>query len=278
MRKRIRSLIATLPLMVLPAIAQTPPPRAPARQAAAKQVSTQGIPRAADGKPNFNGIWQSMNTANWDLEDHSAQAGPLVAAGAIGAEPAGLGIIEGSSTIPYKPEALKKRDENFKNRAKEDPEFRCYLPGVPRANYMPYPFQIVQSTGDMLFTYAYDNAARVVLMTKHRDAELDTWMGTSNGRWDGDTLVIDVTGFNGRAWLDRAGNFSSDSLHVVERYSMLDANTINYEATLEDSDAYTKPWKISFPLYRHREKNARLLHFQCVEFVEETLYGDLTRK
>ncbi|HEY7333576.1 MAG TPA: hypothetical protein VH639_01740 [Bryobacteraceae bacterium] len=241
-------------------------------------VLAQTIPRMADGKPNFNGIWQSMNTANWDLEDHSAQVGPVVAAGAIGAEPAGLGIIEGAGTIPYKSEALKKRNENFKNRAKEDPEIKCYLPGVPRATYIPYPFQITQTNGDILINYSYDTATRVVLMTKHRDAELDTWMGTNNGHWDGDTLVIDATGFNGRAWLDRAGNFAGDSLHVVERYRMLDANTIDYEATLEDPDTFTKPWKINFPLYRHREKNARLLQFQCVEFVEEFMYGDLSKK
>ncbi len=236
------------------------------------------LPRNFDGKPNFNGVWQAMNEANWDVEDHSAQAGPLPAAGAIGAAPAGLGIIEGASSIPYKPEARKQRDENFKNRAKEDPEAKCFLPGVPRAVYMPYPFQIIQAPGDMLINYAYDSATRVVYMTKNHKAELDTWMGTNNGHWEGDTLVIDVTAFNGRAWLDRSGNYGSDSLHVVERYTMLDANTIQYEATLEDPDTYTKPWKIGFPLYRHREKNARLLSFKCVEFAEEMMYGDLTRK
>jgi hypothetical protein len=152
------------------------------------------------------------------------------------------------------------------------------MPGVPRATYMPYPFEIVQSQNDILFSYSYDSATRVILMTKHRDAEVDTWMGTSNGRWEGDTLVIDVTGFNGRSWLDRAGNFASDSLHVVERYSMLDANTLNYEATIEDPEVFTKAWKISLPLYRHREKNARLLDFKCVEFVEEMMYGDLSKK
>ena len=261
LQKRIGYFTAIVPLIVV-----------------VQAAAAQGIPRMPDGKPNFNGIWQSMNTANWDVEDHSAQSGPIPAAGAIGAEPAGMGIIDGGSTIPYKAEALKKREENFKNRAKEDPEAKCYLPGVPRANYMPYPFQIVQSPGDILITYTYDNAARVVLMAKHRDAELDTWMGTNNGRWDGDTLVIDVTGFNGRAWLDRSGNFASDSLHVVERYTMLDANTINYEATLEDSGTYTKPWKISFPLYRHREKNARLAQFKCVEFAEEMMYGSPSKK
>jgi hypothetical protein len=145
-------------------------------------------------------------------------------------------VVEGGA-IPYKPEALAKQKENFANRLKLDPEVKCYMPGLPRATYMPYPFQIVQSQNDILFAYSYDSATRVVLMAKHRDAELDTWMGTSNGRWDGDTLVIDVTGFNGRAWLDRAGSFATDSLHVVERYSMLDANTLNHEATIEGAPA-----------------------------------------
>ncbi len=231
------------------------------------------------GKPNLNGIWQAMNTANWNLEDHPARQGPLTAAGAIGSEPGGFGLIEGSATIPYKPEALKQRNQNFKNRAKEDPEAKCFLPGVPRATYMPYPFQIVQSPGnDILLTYAYDSAMRLVAMNKPVKAELDTWMGTNNGRWEGDTLVIDAYAFNGRAWLDRSGNFASESLRVVERYTLQDANTIRYEATLEDADTFTKPWKISFLLYRHQERNSRLIYFRCVEFAEELMYGDLTRK
>jgi hypothetical protein len=227
----------------------------------------------SDGKPNLNGVWQAMTTAYWDLEDHSAQPGPVLQLGAIGAIPAGYGVVEGG-TIPYKSDALAKRKENFANRLKLDPEVKCYLPGVPRATYMPYPFQIVQSQNDFLISYEYDSAARLIYTTKHHDAELDTWMGTSNGKWEGDTLVIDVTGFNGRAWLDRSGNFATDTLHVVERYTMLDANTLNYEATLEDPAVFTRPWKISFPLYRHREKNARLLEFKCVEFVEDLVYTE----
>jgi hypothetical protein len=267
-RKGIRFLAAAAAAMLaVPVVAQTP----------ARPASAAGIPRLPDKKPNLNGIWQAMTTAYWDLEDHSAQAGPVVQLGAIGAIPAGMGAVEGGA-IPYKPEALAQKKANFANRLKLDPEVKCYMPGVPRATYMPYPFQIVQSQNDILFAYSYDSATRVILMAKHREAEVDTWMGTSNGRWDGDTLVIDVTGFNGRAWLDRAGNFASDTLHVVERYSMLDANTLNYEATIEDPAVFTRPWKISFLLYRHREKNARLLDFKCVEFVEDLLYGDLSKK
>jgi len=268
---RIRSkyLVAFIPFLMtaFPAVAQTP----------AAQRGVPAILRMKDGKPNLNGLWQAMTTAYWDLEAHPAQAGPVVQPGALLAIPAGLGVVEGGR-IPYKPEALAKKKEHLANRMKLDPEVKCYLPGVPRANYMPYPFQIIQSQGDILMAYSYDSATRVILMSKHREAEVDTWMGQSNGKWEGDTLVVDVTGFNGRAWFDRAGNFASDTLHVVERYSMLDANTLNYEATIEDPAVFTRAWKISLPLYRHRERNARLLDFKCVEFVEDLVYGDVDKK
>jgi hypothetical protein len=236
------------------------------------------IPRMPDGKPNLNGIWQAMTTAYWDLEDHPAEAGPVVALGAIGAIPAGYGVVEGGK-IPYKPAALAQRNENRANRLKLDPEIKCYMPGVPRAAYMPYPFQIFQSQAenDILFAYSYDAATRIIHLNKRHEADFDTWMGTNNGRWEADTLVIDVTGFNGRAWLDRAGNFTTDTLHVVERYTMADENMINYEATIEDPEIYTRAWKIRLPLYRHREPNARLLRFECVGFVEELMYGDISK-
>ena len=267
----IRHISCGVALIALSLAAQAP------GQTRAGRGGAPDIPRMPDGTPNLNGLWQAMTTAYWDLEDHSAQPGPVLQLGAIGAIPAGFGVVEGSA-IPYKPDALAKKKENFANRLKLDPEVMCYLPGVPRATYMQYPFQIVQSQNDFLISYEYDSAARLIYTTKHRDAELDTWMGTSNGKWEGDTLVVDVTGFNGRAWLDRSGNFATDTLHVVERYSMLDANTLNYEATLEDPAVFTKPWKITFPLYRRREKNARLLEFKCVEFVEDLVYGDTNKK
>lgn len=268
-RTRIWYLTAAIPLMLaLQGSAQTP----------ARRATTSGIPRMPDGKPNLNGIWQSMSAADWDLEDHSASASPVVAMGALGATPAGMGVIEGGGPIPYKPEALAKKKEYAAQRMKLDPEVLCYMPGIPRATYMPYPFEITQSNKDMLFAYSYDTATRIVLMQKHHDPDLDTFMGTANGHWEGDTLVIDVTGFNGRTWLDRMGDFTTDSLHVVERYSLMDANTMNYEATIMDPEIYTQPWKINLILYRHREKNARLLDFKCVEFVEDLIYGDLSKK
>ena len=235
------------------------------------------IPRMPDGKPNLTGLWQAITTAHWNVEDHSAQAGPFPQLGAIGAIPPGQSIVDGGS-IPYKPEALTKRDENFANRLKLDPEIKCYMPGLPRATYLPYPFQIIQSQKDIMVAYEYATANRVVNMSSPKEAAVDTWMGTSNGRWQGDTLVVDVTGFNGKSWFDRAGNFATSNLHVVERYTFIDANTLNYEATIEDPSVFTRPWRVSLSLYRLRDKNARLLEFKCVEFVEELLYGDLVSK
>jgi hypothetical protein len=260
--------------LALPIAAQTPAAR-PAARAAAR---VSGIPRMADSKPNLNGIWQTMSAADWNLEAHSASASPVIAMGALGAAPPGMGVIEGGGAIPYKPEALEEKKKNAANRMKLDPEVMCYLPGVPRATYIPMPFEITQTTKDILFNYTYDTAARIVHMGKPVKADLDTFMGTNNGHWEGDTLVIDVTSQNGRTWLDRAGDFTTGNLHVVERFTPLDANTLNYEATLEDPTIYTQPWKINLILYKHREKNLRLLDFKCVEFIEDLEYQDLERK
>jgi hypothetical protein len=197
--------------------------------------------------------------------------------GAVGAEPAGQGVVEGGE-IPYLPAALEEKKNNFTNRRANDPEAKCYMPGIPRANYMPYPFQIVQSPRGILFVYEYASASRMINMGKPAEPVSDTWMGTNNGHWDGDTLVIDVTGFNGLAWLDRAGDFASDKLHVVERFTRTDRDHLQYEATIEDSSVFSRPWKISMPLYRRVEKNAQLLEFKCVEFAEELLYGQYKKK
>lgn len=197
--------------------------------------------------------------------------------GAIGAEPAGQGVVEGGA-IPYLPAALERRKQNFANRRTNDPEAKCYMPGIPRANYMPYPFQIVQSPKGILLVYEYASANRFVNMGKPQEAGSDTWMGTNNGHWEGETLVVDVTGLNGLAWFDRVGDFASDKLHVVERYTRADRDHLSYEATLEDPSVFSRPWKISMPLYRRVEKGAQLLEFKCVEFAEELLYGQYKKK
>ncbi len=234
-------------------------------------------PRSADGHADLNGIWEALNTANWDLQDHSPAPGTMWETGAIGAEPAGQGVVEGG-VIPYLPAALEKKNQNFADRRTKDPEAKCYMPGIPRANYMPYPFQIVQSPNGILLVYEYASANRFVNMGKPQEAGSDTWMGTNNGHWEGDTLVIDVTGLNGLAWFDRAGDFASDQLHVVERFTRTDRDHLQYEATIEDPKTFSRPWKISMPLYRRVEKNAQLLEFKCVEFAEELLYGQYKKK
>jgi hypothetical protein len=234
-------------------------------------------PRAADGHADLNGIWQAVNTANWDLQDHPARRGPVIALGASFSIPAGAGVVEGND-IPYQPWAKEKKKQNAENWLTLDPEIKCYMPGVPRATYQPHPFQIVQSRDTILISYEFASASRIVRMTNAGEAPLDSWMGWSRGHWEGDTLVVDVTGLNDQTWFDRAGDFHSEALHVIERYTRTGADHLSYEATIEDPKVFTRPWKISMPLYRRQEKNAQLLEYKCVEFVEELMYGDLQKK
>ena len=244
---------------------------------AATPVYGQPVRRMPDGKPDLNGIWQTMNTANWDLQEHAAAQGLALALGAVGAEPGGPGVVDGGE-IPYLPAAKEKKKANFEQRLTADPEVKCYLPGVPRATYLPYPFQIFHSAKAILFAYEYDSAVRNIYMKDPGPAPADSWMGQSVGHWEGDTLVVDVTGLDERTWLDRAGDFHSDALHVVERYTPMGPDKLSYEATIEDPKVFSRPWKIRMPLYRHVEKNARLMEFKCVEFVEDLIYGEVSKK
>ena len=239
------------------------------------QPLTYRAPRTGDGRPNLNGIWQALNTAHWDIETHSASPGLIRDLGASDAVPGGLGVVEGE--IPYKPEALARRKENAANRLTLDPEIKCYLPGVPRATYMPYPFQIVQSPKHIMILHEFASAVRTIYMDNHKEAPADSWMGWSNGRWEGETLVVDTTDFLDSTWFDRAGNFHSDALHVIERFTARSAETLMYEVTIEDPKVFTRPWKMSMPLYRRVERNAQLMEFRCVEFVEDLLYGHLRK-
>ena len=272
-----RALVAAATLAVAfsvtPGVAQAPqpsrPPVAPARQA-------PNVPRTADGKANLNGIWQAINEANWDIEGHSAGPGRVVALGAEDAEVPGLGVVEGGP-LPYLPAAATKKKANFDKRLTLDPEIKCYLPGVPRAMYMPQPFQIIQSAKHIMIAFQYAGAIRTIYMDDQKEAPADSWMGWSNGHWEGDTLVIDTTGFNDSSWFDRAGNFHSDDLHVVERITPVNADLLNYEATIDDKRVFSRPWKMSMPIYRRKEKGARLLEFRCVEFVEDLIYGALRK-
>ena len=222
-------------------------------------TATYTPPRTPDGQPDLQGIWQVLNTAAWDLEDHGASLGV----------PAGRGVVEGP--IPYQPSALARKQANFDDRATLDPEAKCYLPGVPRITYMPHPFQIVQQADKVSILYEYQHAVRYIYMNgnPHPEGPIEWWMGDSRGRWEGDTLVVDVIHFNDRTWFDRAGNFHSSALHVVERYTPTGPDHMLYEATIEDPSVFTEPWTISMPLYRRQESNIELFEYQCHAYLLE---------
>ena len=252
----------------------------------AQQGATAAIPRTAAGRPDLNGLWQALNTANYDIQAHTARPamamrpGPVVpipareviALGAIGAVPSGTGVVV-DDELPYLPEALAQRKKHQENWLTLDPEIKCYLPGVPRATYMPFPFQIFQSDSAFFMAYEYAGAVRNVFLKDPGPAPVDSWMGQSWGRWDGDTFVVESSGFNDQTWFDRSGNFHSDQLKVVERYTMTDRDHIQYEATITDPKVFSRPWTMRMPLYRHVNADARLGQFKCVEFVEELMFG-----
>ena len=250
-------------------------------------------PRAPDGKhPDLNGIWQALNEAHWDVERHMARAGVQMREGPMGPVPAvsvlhmgaalsvppGIGVIKGGGRIPYTEAALKIRQENAADWANRDPEVKCYLPGIPRATYMPQPFQIFQNKQDIFMAYQYAGANRDVLMKDPGPAPVDSWMGQSFGKWEGDTLVIEVTGQMADTWFDRSGNHHSEQMKVTERITPMSANHLWYEATIEDPATFTAPWTIEMPLYRRLEPGIELMDFKCVEFVEELMYGEFRRK
>jgi hypothetical protein len=212
------------------------------------------IPRAPDGRPDLTGFWQVMHTSAWlDIQDHSAEKGV----------PAGQGIVEGNE-IPYLPAALKRKQQNYASRNTDDPVVKCFLPGVPRITYMPFPFQIFQTPTKIGFLYEFVHAVREVHMNSaHLEGPIEWWMGDSRGKWDGDTLVVDVVHFNDQTWFDRAGNHHSEALHVVERYSFIDADHLRYEATIEDPKVFSRPWKMTLILYRRKEPNFQLLDYEC---------------
>jgi hypothetical protein len=265
---------AILTVMLLLAAGCSPP--ASESTSTESPAADSGIARTPDGKPDFNGIWQAVSSAHWNLEPHAASQGATEVLGAIGAVAPGIGVVEGG-VIPYLPEALAQRELNFTNRRTEDPEAKCFRPGVPRATYMPYPFQIFQTGAEIFITYQFASATRSVFMQEQTEAPFDSWMGWSNGHWEGDTLVVEVSGLNGQAWLDRAGNHASAGVRVVERYTPDGPDHIRYEATIEDPAVFSRPWTIALPLYRLVEPEAQLLEFKCIEFAEELMYGHLSK-
>ena len=246
-----------------------------ATAAAAEGVLTE-LPRAADGRPDLSGVWQALNTAHWNLEPHVSDYPVVIELGAQFAVPPGQGVVEGGK-IPYLPEALAGRDERYANRLTDDPEGKCYLGGVPRSTYMPYPFQIIQNSNDVVIVYQFATGLRRIYVDSESEAPLDSWLGWSNGRWEGDTFVVEVTGLNGLTWLDRAGNYASENARVTERYTPIGPNHLRYEATIEDPTVYSRPRTIRMPLYRIVDDDFRLLEFKCEPYAEEKIYGHLRK-
>ena len=245
--------------------------------AAAVQAQTYRAPRTSDGEPDLGGIWQALGSAHWDIESHAARMGPIVELGALGAIPGGLGIVEGGE-IPYTPAARAKQQENLAQWWKLDPAIKCFMPGIPRANYMPFPFQIVQTPENVIFAYEFASASRIVYMNRPDfESPGDNWMGHSRGHWEGETLVIDVSAQVPDTWLDSSGNHHSEEIHVLERYTAIGSDHLLYEATITDPKTYTRPWKVSFPLYRRIDGNMQLLDFKCVVFAEELMYSHLSK-
>jgi len=251
------------------------------RSASAKASAPQALPERPSrvgGRPNLNGIWQALNTAYWNLEDHSAEGlKDIWQLGAIAAIPAGQSVVRGG-TIPYTPEALAKRNDNRAKWPAADPEAKCYMLGVPRVTYHNMPFQIFQAEGDLLMVYPFAAANRVIYMSDRSELPVDSWMGKSDGRWDGDVLVVTTKWQNGQSWLDRAGNHASNQLTVTERFRLLSPNHMSYEASLDDPQTFTRPWTIEMPLYRLIDQQAQLLEHKCVPFADGLLYQDLLRK
>jgi hypothetical protein len=241
----MRTLVATLMLFLvpLPGSSQTAQPQA-------------YVPsRTADGQPDLQGVWQVLNTAAWDLLDHNGRLGV----------PAGQGVVDGNE-IPYQPWAAARKLQNYRQRATADPETRCEAPGVPRVTYMPFPLQIVQTKNATFILYEYGFHRRVIYTDGSRHPEdVPLLMGDSRGRWEGNSLVVDSANFTDKTWLDRAGNFHSAALHVIERYTRTSAEHISYEVTIEDPEVFTRPWKMRMLLYRRAEPQVQLLEYSCYE-------------
>jgi hypothetical protein len=244
-----------------------------AGQAGATASRAYAPPRTAFGQPDLQGVWQVVNTAAWDIQDHSGQLFPGLPA-RFGV-PAGQGVVEGNE-IPYQPWALKRKQENYEKRLTADPEARCYLPGVPRITYMPFPFQIFQFPDRVVILYEYLHTTREIYTdgSRHPTMPVEFWMGDSRGRWEGNTLVVDVTLFTGETWFDRAGNFHSDALHVIERYTRTGPDHLLYEAAIEDPKVFTRPWKMRMPVYRRQEPNIQLLEYECYAYAREGTTDD----
>ncbi|MBO9581127.1 MAG: hypothetical protein J7498_09580 [Sphingobium sp.] len=235
-----------------------------------KAAKADNIPRLANGRPDFSGIWQTLSEADYDLEPHAGRRDA----------PPGPGVVDGSE-LPYKPDARAQKERNFAVRATDDPRLHCYILGVPRSVYYPAPFQIFQRDRDLTLVHQFGHQVRTIHTngTLHpKEADQQFWLGDSRGRWEGDALVVDVTDFNDVTWLDRAGNYHSPDMHVTETWRFVDHDTISYTAIVEDPQVYTKPWTINVLLNRRREKNFELIEDYCFTLRYDKFYPNKAEK
>jgi len=246
------------------AVVAGPAPALAQSSLSASNQAPEGIPRLASGRPDFSGIWQTLSEADYDLEPHAGRRDA----------PPGPGVVEGGE-IPYLPAAEEQRQLNFEARAEADPRLQCHVLGVPRGVYYPAPFQVFQRDNDLTLVHQLGNQVRVI-HTNGSDHPVEQnqefWLGDSRGRWEGDTLVVDITDFGPENWLDRSGNYHSEQLHVLERWRFIDADTVAYSATLEDPQVFSRPWTINVLLHRRRDPGFSLIEDYCFTLRYEQFY------
>jgi hypothetical protein len=266
MRVLLTAAIVSIAWMPASSSAQTATgtPKAPAGTAA-KTAAKTAVPRAANGKPDLTGVWQGASNRRGSWEDANSGLG----VGGTGRDPSAPANPASQQVVtepaPYQPAAARKVLESFNKRGIDDPLAQCLPPGVPRVTIVGlFPFEIVQTPQRIVIMYEYMHIFRVIpLNAKHSEDLVPTYMGDSVGHWEGDTLVVDVIGFNDKTWLTGTGTLHSESLHVTERYTRIDKDQINYEATMVDPEVLTQPWTIHTTIMRR--DGTRVQEYVCAE-------------
>ena len=259
MMRAVAAAVVTLALTAASLSAQTP---------AAKPASTPSggpVPRLADGKPDFTGVWQGGSTRRGSWEEGNAGLGVGGTGRDLSAPPAASAQLVAREPAPYQPWAARRVLEFFNRRGIDDPTGFCLPAGLPRSNLVGlFPMQIIHTPQQVVILYEYMNVFRVIpVNAKHPDDLIPTYMGDSVAHWEGDTLVVDVVGFNDKTWLNGTGTFHSEKLHITERYTRIDKDRINYDVTIEDPAVLTKPWMISSSMMLR--EGTRLQEYVCPE-------------
>jgi hypothetical protein len=226
---------------------------------ASEKAKAFTAPRTRENTPDFRGYWRSRNNnAAYNIEPAEATFGIPASAGHIIDTPDGL--------IPYQPWALARRNE-LRGKGFDDPQAHCAPSGAPRKNLTLFGWKIIQPPGHVLFVYESMHDYRIIPTNgrPHISPHIKLWHGDPVGRWEGDTLVVDYRNLNGRHWFDMSGNFQSEHIHVVERYTMYDTNAILFEARIEDETMYTRPWTLAFAIERNTEEGYYQIEYACHE-------------